>query len=741
MALLALATQPALAQQDTLMLSGAGFTGLSVTPTAPLLRWGAMGVAYENEVVGARLTGGNGTSGHNLVVGFGLLPNLEISGRMAANTLNANCFNVDCGIRDLSFNFKAGSYLDNGRRWHAAVGATDLGGAATNFRTYYGVASYTALEARNLDFSLGYAYRSNRTAVAARAASPLNGPFASVAWRPVPWLQGQLEYTDGSSFAGARLYAPAEWLPAGWAAHIGANTRMSGDAHTSRNWFSVGLTVPLYKVSTERPAYTPPVAPGALAPSAAPRPATLEFSSVGLPASPPIDAYPAPLPQAAQAGAMGSPVRVTDDQLAQLAKALGGKGFEDISVGRLSDGAIAVKFNNATYNVNSVDGLGVALGVVARELGRARVPYRLVMTQRQVAIVGASGQTDCLAQWIALEKPGCPAVRLSAPGTAAVDASLDGAAWVVRGNAPSWSTARLMLQPVLRSSLGSEYGVFDYSLGVRGTLQQPLWKGAYVEASHVSPVTDSSDFRAGGVFGNSRIVDTTDRLLAHQVVRLPVELLFGQGNQELATRLGANALTAHIAAGRFDTNYRGVYGELRWEPGDGHHRFGVEGGQFDRTTEYDRYLIERARPLLASYRYAYTPTHTWLEATAGQFMNNDRGVKLGIKQWFHDVAVSVYVRRSKFDYQPTSHMFAGIEIQIPLTPRKDMSPIHHIQVVGNPRWTYAVETLIREDSNLITTNMGVMPVGAVLNGTFNSDRSGLVYLEENLPRLRSAAGK
>jgi hypothetical protein len=51
-----LATQPAFAQQDA-MLSGAGFTGLSVTPTGQLLRWGAMGLAYENEVAGAPTTG------------------------------------------------------------------------------------------------------------------------------------------------------------------------------------------------------------------------------------------------------------------------------------------------------------------------------------------------------------------------------------------------------------------------------------------------------------------------------------------------------------------------------------------------------------------------------------------------------------------------------------------------------------------------------------------------------------
>ena len=56
---------------------------------------------------------------------------------------------------------------------------------------------------------------------------------------------------------------------------------------------------------------------------------------------------------------------------ARLAKALTAKGFEDIAVGRLPDGAVGIRVNNATYNVNTLDGLGVALGVIARQLADA----------------------------------------------------------------------------------------------------------------------------------------------------------------------------------------------------------------------------------------------------------------------------------------------------------------------------------------------------------------------------------
>ncbi|HSV45688.1 MAG TPA: YjbH domain-containing protein, partial [Ramlibacter sp.] len=550
-------------------------TGLAVTPTAQLLRWGTMGLAYDNDVTGAAVNSRYGTEGQNLAVGFGLLPNLEVSGRVAANTQSVNCYAEPCGIRDLSFNFKAGITLDPAGHWHAAVGATDVGGAATMFRSAYGVVTYTSGQRAmgELDLSAGYAQRSN--ARPGGPSSPLDGPFASAAYRPWSWLQGSLEYTDGGAWAAARVYAPANWLPEGWAAHLGANFRVHGDERSARNWFNLGLTVPLYKVPTVPATPASSSAPGALVVAPAPATGGREFSPLGLPPSPPLDT-PAPAPAIAQAPAAG----VDDARLRQLADALVAKGFEDVHVGRLADGSVAVRINNATYNVNSADGLGVALGVLARQLAPERIQYRLVLTQRQIAIVSAQGRSDCLAQWIARETPACTAARLFAPGNSAVDASLASAAWVVDGRAPSWATTRLMLQPVLRSTLATEYGVFDYSLGLRATVQQPLWQGAYAEVSHVSPLAESQDYRDGGVFAPARIQDATDRVLVHQVLRLPVERLFGDA--DTAARWGANALSAHVALGRFDTNYNGAYGELRWEPGAGDNRFAVEAGRFER---------------------------------------------------------------------------------------------------------------------------------------------------------------
>ncbi|UST54338.1 YjbH domain-containing protein [Comamonadaceae bacterium OTU4NAUVB1] len=783
-------TAPAFAQQQPIAptLNASGASGLSVTPTALLLPWGALGLAYDNQVVSGPVDREHGTRGHNLVAGFGLLPNLEISGRIAANTLNTNCYTENCGIRDLSFNFKAGTPLDRDNRWHIAAGATDLGGQTGNFRSVYGVLTYRPVDP--IDLSAGLARRGG----AATVTTPLDGVFASAAYRPFSWLQTHVEYADSKAWAGARVYAPATWLPAGWQAHVGANVRVHGSdrvtfaggatQQSARGWVGVGLNIPLFKVpTTVSAAPRPRLAQDDGMPEPPPR---RVYSASGLPASatplvadlaPPVvvakappsarvnlappSEGPSPEARAAAdamartAAALPSVAPVDDAQLVALGEALRDKGFEDIAIGRAGDGAVAVRLNNATYNANTADGLGVALGVLARRLADQRAGYRLVLTQRQLAIVGVTGQADCLAQWIAQGPPRCTAGQLYTPGTTGLEALLADTRWVVDGRAPSWATPRVILQPVLRTGVATEYGVLDHSLALRAMLQQPLWRGAWAEVAGNTPLHESNDYKAGQVFGNSRFVSQTDRYMVHQMFRVPVESMLGQlvrltsGRESVdpekarqtAERWGAAALTAHVATGRIDANYRGHYGELRWEPGEGRHKFGVEAGRFQRVTYYDPNLPINSRTALANYRYAFTPTRTYFEAAAGQFLYNDRGVRLGIKQWFDDVAVTVYVRHSKFEYAAQGRTSAGIEVSLPLTPRKDMSPTAPVQVVGNPRWSYGIETVVREDANVLNTTQGVGSNVSMLDRTFNFDRAGLAYFEDNMPRIRSAAGR
>ncbi len=726
-AALSLWASAAAAQVTT--LTQAGYTGLGITPNARLLDWGRAEATYDRQLPGLV----RDPRGHNFVVGFGLLPNLEIAGRLATNSLGRNCFTEGCGTRDLSASGKVAIGLDTANRFHIAAGVTDVGGAATNFRTYYGVLTYNE---GPLEASAGLARRSGERPNVAMA--PLHGPFAAAAWQPLPWVRGQIEYADGNAWAGVRLFAPHQWLPEGWQAYVGSNHRLNDNNLTRRAWLTAGLSIPLYKV---------PALPGS-GPKA-PLP-TLSSAQRPLPAyearNPPPAQGTTPGGAPATSAAVPSPVpprAVADADLEALAAALQAKGLEDISVGRMPDGSVAVRANNGAYNWNSVDALGVALGAVGRTLADTKAAYRLILTQRQTPMVAVTGQSDCLRDWIANEGAACAAGQLSTPGTGALEPLHESVAWVVHNRQPSWQRLRVAISPVLRTNVGTEVGALDYSAGVNVGLQLPLWPGASVEWRHNVPLANSGDYEPNGVFGARRVRSETERLALTQTVRVPLERWLANGDDVKARRWGLAGVTAQASVGRFGSSFDGVHGALRWEPGEGRHRVSAETGWFrnDRYSASVTSLGPRtAKPFLASYRYNVTPTRTYLEATAGQFFQNDRGLQLGLRQWFSDVAVRAYYRRSSFEGGPT-RQFVGLEVSLPIGPRRDVAVGRHVQVTGTPRFSHAVESLVRDpdNNNRVRPGFGLLPPAPSLDATFNSDRAGLVYFEDNIRRIRDAA--
>jgi hypothetical protein len=742
----ALAVFPAAGLEAT--MTSAGFTGLGLTPDARLVGWGRVALAYDHQLPGAA-----NPAGHNVVAGFGLFPNLEFSARVAANSpLQANCFVERCGgLRDLSASAKAAIGLDARNHFFIAAGATDVGGQATNFRSYYGVLTYLD---DAIEISGGAANRISSATQATRA--PLAGPFASAAWQPLPWLRGHIEYTDHNAWAGVRLFAPASWLPQGWSAHIGADARLTDTTLTQRSWFSAGLSIPLYKVpngpSGRAPAPLPELAdaqrplptyearmpptgmamtpvPQATAPAPAPAPATAPAND---PLRPTARASPPP-PARAAAGP-----DLSTATLEALAERLRQQGLEDIWVGRMPDRSVAVRVNNATYNWNAVDALGVALGAVSQALGETRTAYRLVLTQRQIPLVAVTGEADCLRQWIALATPACPAGELSTPGTTSPAALQAGAEWVVQRLQPSWKTLRVGLTPVLRTNIATEVGTLDYSAGIGANVSLPLWPGASADWRVTAELARSDDYAPGGVFYNRHIPNDTETLALTQSLALPLANWLARGDEVAVRNAGLAAASAQVAVGRFGYHFDGVNASLRWEPGEGRHRVTAAAGWM-RNEDFGRFAgePERATPLLLSYRYDVAATRTYIEATAGQFMFGDRGGMIGLRQWFGDVSVQLYYRRTNFASTGTRST-AGLEFTVPIGPRRDMNP-SLFQVTGTPRFSHAVETTVGSRQNVVSSGYGVQPPVSGLDAVFNSDRASLLYFEDNIRRIRDAA--
>lgn len=726
----------------------AGFTGLAITPSARILDWGVFSFSYDNQLPGIA----DRTSGHNFVGAFGLLPNLEIAGRIATNEINSNCY-IYCGARDLSGSGKFGIGLDAAGRYRIAAGVTDLGGKVNYFRSYYGVATYSG---DSLDISLGVAKRKGDGIAIGTGVigseSPLHGPFGSVAYQPTKWMQANIEYSDSNSWAGLKLFAPDVWLPRGWKAFAGLNLRLNKNSYTERSWASIGVSIPLYTVPSlnsnvpkgtsleiPRGASTLPVYEALVLPKEGSLPNTKEGD---------VSTAASAIEDVRINSSENIPPRfVSDEQLRLLALKLRDKGFEDISVGRTPAGVIAVRLNNAIYNWNSLDALGVALGIMAENLGSQRIGYSLILTQRQLPLVAVTGQSNCLREWVNSAKSSCTAGQLYTPGVQNLEMLHEGVGWSVSGMAPSWKSFRIGLAPVVNTAVATEYGLLDYSFGAKISFVQPLWSGAYAELRRIIPLADSDDYKENKVYADSRLRNVTDRAILTQTLNLPLDRWIPGLDSATAARWGVTGVSVQGTAGRINEHYDGVHGEIRWEPGEGRHRFGLELGRFDNS-DYQQVIYgpilsnepKTAKPFLASYRYAYSPTRTYFELSGGQYMFGDRGFYAGMAQWFGDVAVSLYYRRTKFEQDASARQFVGVQVSMPIGPRKDMNPTGHFQITGNQRVGYGVETLVRANTlNYITLGHGVVPSVPTLNEIFNSDRAGLIYFEDNMRRIRDAA--
>ena len=119
-------------------LSPNGYSGLGLVPSANTLKGGTAVLAFDPTVPGAPIT-----TGYNTQIGFGLMDNLELVGRLATNNQKCNGFQPGAcppnSYRDFSSSMKWSLPIDWLKQNNAAVavGATDFGGAATFFRSYY----------------------------------------------------------------------------------------------------------------------------------------------------------------------------------------------------------------------------------------------------------------------------------------------------------------------------------------------------------------------------------------------------------------------------------------------------------------------------------------------------------------------------------------------------------------------------------------------------------------------------
>jgi hypothetical protein len=705
-----------------------GFSGALSTPTAATLSTGQAAIAFSPYLDGQ----GIDVDGYNYLAGAGLISGLEVFGRLASNTVANHCYTESCGLRDLSASVKF--RLPDLLLWlnqprpigmpDLAVGATDLGGAATNFRSYYGVATW---DQSWWAMSLGMARATNNKGVQAR----LDGPFASLVAQPLPWLQGILEYDGQDAQAGIRLISPKALLPMGIQTQAEVRTGAAQDGSQSRDvWWGVSAKIPLGLTSS--PASTtisdPSLQsqpPARLIDSTlsnhADNGADVSVAPLAYPSTsiPPLNSTtrPAQQPAVPSAAVLAS--------AATLANQLEQHGFQNIRVGYGQERWI-VAVENQAYEWNTLDALGVALGVFQQWAGQSTSELTLIIEQQEQPVLTVDTDQRCLTAWLQHGEVCAGGVLRTSTSQADLQGwqrvnplQPDHRPWLVRQQAPMRWQPKLSLAPVLSYAIGTEYGSMDYSVGLASTIEMPiLWSGLMADLRYISVLDESKDYQAGGVFESSALVEGVDRAMLHQYLQ------------------GPSGLSAHIALGQMYHDYRGGLLEGQWHSHSGTHQLSLLAGGFEQTSS-DR----SGRPLVAGYRYQLPTQDIQLGVKAGEFFDGDQGYLLDSRFAFGDTFLTLFFQSSKHPSESSAQSYAGVQLSLPLGMRQN-KPLRYGQVGGTAEYSQSIQTEINDHTNSV---IGANQHGRLASAPqsldlqlYNRDRLSVAYINQHMARIREA---
>ena len=698
---------------NALAANGTGaFGGLSITPTAQIDS-GAMTFQVQNRVIGT-----GRYEGINLTNVFGLSDFFEIGGRIATNT-TVNLYAFDGGIRDLSASFKIHLnpiFGNTTSPFKTSFGLTDVGGAATHFRSYYGVGTY---QGNAWSASAGYAKADVRNL----SHNPLNGAFVNGSLSVKPWLDLQAESTPARSWLALSAQndslLPSWGAPSGTTIYAKLNTQVRGPNQVGgKPWLDVGVRLPLDWTQIKKPqSIDVPFRQNAHASSR-----SLENSTISntITAQPAQEQHSLSISQYAQ----------------ELATSLIQNGLEGVSVGLVGD-TLIVKASDMVYEHSLLDGAGVALGQIAQQIPAHLLSqisnYRYVHARWGTPAVGYSGKIACLQNWLARGQQ-CSVQQAVEPVFRNLQAWSDKVNWLVQNEGDYRFKPRLKLNPVQNYYAATEFSLLDYSIGLNVQPSVLLWEGGSLEISKIYHLHSTKGFNPGEIFNFTRIRNGINSIMLTHIQKLQ------------------DGLSGRINVGQIGTGfYKGGHAELRWDSLDGQYAAGFNQGYWLANNDKIQAV---GRPATVYARYAPSLRDWSFEMVAGRYWYGDKGLTFASNHWMGDNKVSLFLRRTvpPERYWPGKWgaTFAGIEVSFPLTPRRAMSAETY-QIKGSPRLGLSLSTTVGRQDNYIVDPFG-MPIyikamvespvsgqlGAVL---MDYDRNGPAYVYGHLERLRFAYEK
>lgn len=514
------------------------------------------------------------------------LPGITLTGR---GSVRHSGTARDIFFRDVSANIQGQLFNERGWRPAVALGMHDVNGANAIFPAKYAVATKQ------------FAGRVRVTAGWGTGVSLLDGPFGGIEVAPCPWLTLIAENDGRQRSAGLRLD-----LLASLGSRVGVRPSVDiawlGDQGVVTGF---GVRLATGPAQNHRPL-----------PAAGTRPVVRAERT---PAAPIVERVA---------------VAVRD--------ALVAAGLENVRVLPVTDGLLDVQYENRRWVLDDLDGLGVALGVVAAHASSDVQRVRITIRKVDIPVLAV---TTGLAPWRAyLEDPSRERdfiAQLTAAAPPAGSAPIEGAP-------TNQSRFRLDLtaRPRVETVLMSEISAFETRTALLPEFIAQLGPGLTLTGRRSIVLGQSDEFIR-------EIAEPgADRLLLHAATRLPARIV----------PRGAMGI-AQLSVGRLGHRQVGAHWDQVVELRGGRWSAGVSGAVYG----------DAASRIKKSYGYG---TLRWrlpereiaATITAGRFRFGDVGTVAEVARRLGLVEVGFLLQATDLSSA------AGIRLTVPLSPRRQLRP-------------------------------------------------------------------
>jgi hypothetical protein len=635
--------------------------------------------------------------GENYQFGIGLLPYVELSGRLA----NYPAAPGSNGVRDLSANVKIGIPKIFKFQPDIAFGVNDLGGGNPYFDSKYVAVSDTLGALRlNIGKASGKTY--------------LHGMFGSA--ELALWDSGAsvlAERVNGGYIVGMRYVSKPLRQFANTHVVVGVQRSLRMHApdgvHVKNSGINLALTVPfgpnartVRRVSLpEEAIWTPP------APSHT-EPVSSQSSSPLAPLWTPPPGMDKVIQPADGAGV--NPGVILSDVLQRIQEQVEKAGLERVRVGQRGN-ELVIEYENHRYNQNEADALGIVLGIGVMQAPVGVATLSAVTKKAGLALYQVSVDRGSYARFLRdgsdYEARSTLSVRYR-PGDGA-DVRWLNTAEGTRGY------SRVRIDPQLIKFVGTELGVFDYSLSMNIQAYVPLWKGAEAGISYVRTLAESDDVKHG-FLGYAQQPNKLKAAILSQAFWVTDRVL--------------NVTTG----GKFNYEATGFQNETTWFVPYRDDQVRLQASRMHRIDFYG--LRQDIRAASASYLWTYQPLGFTAELAYNRYQSKDKGPSLQLSRWYGDVQAQAYIRTSEADKK------VGFSLAFPLTPRQGMRPgWTHIE--GSSSFPFKLETRLasKGECNCITNSVveELPMVYSARGNLLNHARTGKDYFVSQLQRMREAA--